>query len=135
VDDDACPSPDPVLQVGHSNRALLGHFSRAPKLYQVAHKPYYYETDLFRLSLVAFGLLLMAALYQYRIHQAAEKFHARMEGTLAERERVARDLHDTPLQGIQGLVMLFAYSGDVNGRFRRDVNKVGACDAGTCNDA
>ncbi len=28
-----------------------------------------------------------------------------------------------------------AYSGDVNGRFRRDVNKVGACDAGTCNDA
>jgi hypothetical protein len=29
----------------------------------------------------------------------------------------------------------FAYSGDVNGRFRRDVNKVGACDAGTCNNA
>jgi DNA-binding beta-propeller fold protein YncE len=28
-----------------------------------------------------------------------------------------------------------AYSGDVNGRFRRDVNKVGASDAGTCNDA
>jgi hypothetical protein len=29
----------------------------------------------------------------------------------------------------------FVYSGDVNGRFRRDVNKVRACDAGACNDA
>jgi hypothetical protein len=31
VDDDACCYRDPVLQAGHFNRALLGHFSRAPK--------------------------------------------------------------------------------------------------------
>jgi len=31
-----CPYTNPVLQVGHSNRALLGHFSRAPKPLQKA---------------------------------------------------------------------------------------------------
>jgi hypothetical protein len=31
VDDDACSDRDLVLQLGHFNRALLGHFSRAPK--------------------------------------------------------------------------------------------------------
>ena len=45
----------------------------------------------------------------------------------------------SPFTAIQDLGLRLqaqtAYSGDVNGRFRRDVNKVGACDAGTCNDA
>jgi hypothetical protein len=49
-------------------------------------------------------------------------------------------IHNLITKVVQALVvsgdsMAHAYSGDVNGRFRRDVNKVGACDAGTCNDA
>jgi hypothetical protein len=35
VDDDACSDRDLVLQLGHFNRALLGHFSRAPKTSKV----------------------------------------------------------------------------------------------------
>jgi signal transduction histidine kinase len=45
--------------------------------------------------MVAFGLLVVAALYQLRLRQAAEKLNARMEGRLAERVQIARDLHGT----------------------------------------
>ena len=46
-------------------------------------------------------------LYQVRLRQAAARLSARLEGRLAERERIARDLHDTLLQGFQGLILSF----------------------------
>jgi len=51
--------------------------------------------------------LLLAGLYRLRLRQAAARLNAHLEGKLAERERIARELHDTLLQGIQGLVLLF----------------------------
>ena len=52
------------------------------------------------------GILLLAGLYQLRLREAAAR-NARLEERLAERERIARDLHDTLLQGFQGLILRF----------------------------
>jgi signal transduction histidine kinase len=47
------------------------------------------------------------ALYQVRLRQIARRFEARLEERVAERTRIARDLHDTLLQSFQGLLLRF----------------------------
>lgn len=69
--------------------------------------PAYYQTVWFRVLAVAGFLLLLGALYQLRLRQVARQVHARMEERHAERERIARDLHDTLLQSVQGLILKF----------------------------
>ncbi len=69
--------------------------------------PAYYQTNWFRLALLlGFGMLLVA-IYQLRLRQVAATVRGRMEERLAERERIARDLHDTLLQSVQGLILKF----------------------------
>ena len=48
---------------------------------------------------------MLWGLYRFRLHQIAQGFNARMEERVAERSRLARDLHDTLLQGFQGLML------------------------------
>ena len=69
--------------------------------------PAYYQTAWFRASVVAAFLLLLWALYRYRMLQIAHEFNARLEGRVDERIRVARELHDTLLQSFQGLMLRF----------------------------
>jgi signal transduction histidine kinase/ligand-binding sensor domain-containing protein len=69
--------------------------------------PAYYQTTWFRVSSVSVFLLLLASLYQLRLRQVARQVRGRMEERLAERERIARDLHDTLLQSVQGLILKF----------------------------
>lgn len=69
--------------------------------------PAYYQTTWFRVSCVAAFLLLLGALYQMRLRQVARQVRGRMEERLEERERIARDLHDTLLQSVQGLILKF----------------------------
>jgi signal transduction histidine kinase len=45
--------------------------------------------------------------YRFRIRQVTLQLRGRMYERLAERERIARDLHDTFFQGIQGLLLRF----------------------------
>jgi len=67
--------------------------------------PAYYQTSWFLILCVAgFGGLLWAA-YQIRLQQVTEQVRHRMKGRLEERERIARDLHDTLLQSVQGLIL------------------------------
>jgi signal transduction histidine kinase len=47
-------------------------------------------------------LVIMWALYQLRVRQVARAMSARFDERLSERTRIARDLHDTFLQTIQG---------------------------------
>jgi signal transduction histidine kinase len=58
------------------------------------------------LTSVAIGLLLIAVLYQLRVRRALaranERFELSLDERVAERTRIARDLHDTFLQTIQG---------------------------------
>lgn len=69
--------------------------------------PAYYQTTWFRVSCLAAFLLLLGALYQLRLRQVARQVRGRMEERLEERERIARDLHDTLLQSVQGLILKF----------------------------
>ncbi|HXP10484.1 MAG TPA: two-component regulator propeller domain-containing protein, partial [Acidobacteriaceae bacterium] len=76
-------------------------------VYNVTQKPFFYQTVTFRLAAFVVGVLLLVGLYQLRLRQAAAGLSARLEERLAERERIARDLHDTLLQGFQGLILRF----------------------------
>lgn len=65
------------------------------------------QTWPFRLAaVIAFGLLLWL-LYSLRLKQVSGRIRERLEARSSERERIARDLHDTLLQGVQGLIMRF----------------------------
>ena len=66
--------------------------------------PVYYQTAWFRLSCVAAFLALLWALYQLRLQQLAREFNAGLEARVNERTRIARELHDSLLQGFQGLM-------------------------------
>ncbi|HEU4479909.1 MAG TPA: two-component regulator propeller domain-containing protein [Pyrinomonadaceae bacterium] len=69
--------------------------------------PAYYQTAWFRIVVVLLFLVVLAALYQLRLRQVARQVRVRMEERLEERERIARDLHDTLLQSVQGLILKF----------------------------
>jgi signal transduction histidine kinase len=67
--------------------------------------PVFYQTRWFELLclLAAAGILWL--LYAMRLRQVASHLQARLEERLEERERIARDLHDTLLQGIHSASM------------------------------
>ena len=64
--------------------------------------PAWFQTGWFRLLLVASCLLFTWALIRLRMRQIAGVLSARFDERLAERTRMARDLHDTLLQTIEG---------------------------------
>ena len=69
--------------------------------------PAYYQTAWFRIAIVILFLFALGVIYQLRLRQVARQVRARMEERLEERERIARDLHDTLLQSVQGLILKF----------------------------
>lgn len=66
----------------------------------------WYQTAWFRLACLVLGVLPLSLTYQWRMRQIAERVHARFDERLAERTRLARELHDTLLQTIQGSKMV-----------------------------
>ena len=69
--------------------------------------PAYYQTAWFRASLIAAFFLLLWVFYRYRMHQLARECNAQIEVRIDERTRIARELHDTLLQGFHGLLLRF----------------------------
>ena len=69
--------------------------------------PPWWGTLWFRLSCVVATVCILWTLYFLRLNQLAAGIRARMEERLGERERIARELHDTLLQSIQGLILRF----------------------------
>jgi signal transduction histidine kinase len=84
-----------------------GVWSEQPASLSFRIKRTFYQTRCFQiLSIVAAILCVIAfAIFQYRKMLAT--LRDRLEVRHAERERIARDLHDTLLQGIQGLILCF----------------------------
>jgi signal transduction histidine kinase/streptogramin lyase len=64
--------------------------------------PAWFQTTWFYTLCAAAGLLLLWSLYQVRVRYIARAISARFDERLAERTLIARDLHDTLLQTIQG---------------------------------
>ena len=69
--------------------------------------PPWYKTDLFRASSVGLVLALMWVAYQARMRQVQRAFEMTLEARVGERTRIARELHDTLLQGFHGLLLRF----------------------------
>jgi signal transduction histidine kinase/ligand-binding sensor domain-containing protein len=64
--------------------------------------PAWFQTSWFRILCVVFGVAILRALHKLRLSQIARTISIRFDERLAERTRMARDLHDTFLQTIQG---------------------------------
>jgi signal transduction histidine kinase/ligand-binding sensor domain-containing protein len=62
--------------------------------------PAFYQTAWFRLLSVLAGAGVLWLLYALRVRRLATSIQSRFDERLEERERIARDLHDTLLQGI-----------------------------------
>lgn len=84
-----------------------GVWSEDSTFLDFAIAPAYYQTTWFLVSCVVAFLLLLAAVYQLRVRQVARQYNMRMEERVNERTRLARDLHDTLLQSLQGVLMKF----------------------------
>lgn len=69
--------------------------------------PRFYQTYVFMAFCLAVVVALLWLLYRLRLRVLAERTRNRFEVQLAERERIARELHDTLLQGFQGLMLRF----------------------------
>lgn len=76
----------------------LLHFSVAPA---------YWQTGWFRLLCLAVLLALLWLAHWLRTRHLTKQFHLTLEARVAERTRIARDLHDTLLQSFGGLVLHF----------------------------
>ena len=83
--------------------------------------PAFWETPWFKVACVLAGALGLWSAYVLRLKVIAGRIATRMEDLARERERIARDLHDTLLQGTQGLVLNF--QGIANSLPRNDANK------------
>ena len=70
-------------------------------------RPTFFQSTAFLALCILAGLLLLWAAYSIRTRQLTARVRGRFEAQLAERERIARELHDTLLQGFQGLVLRF----------------------------
>jgi ligand-binding sensor domain-containing protein/signal transduction histidine kinase len=62
-------------------------------------EPLFWQTWWFRLSVVLACALAIIAIYRLRLHGLTKRLNVRFEERLAERTRIAQELHDTLLQG------------------------------------
>lgn len=67
--------------------------------------PVFYRHPLFLLVLGAALLGVLHLIYSSNMRRAAERLRTRLEERHNERERIARELHDTLLQGVHGLIL------------------------------
>lgn len=77
--------------------------------------PGFTETVLFRCLIGLAGLLAVFALYALRMRAVRKRHTERTNAKLAERDRIARELHDSILQGIQAVSLrLSTWEGDTD---------------------
>ena len=67
--------------------------------------PAYYQTTWFYTSCVAVVLAMVWMAYQFRVRQLQRQYNMRVEERVEERTRIARELHDTLLQTVQGFML------------------------------
>lgn len=65
-------------------------------------RPHLYQTVWFRVACALMGVLLVAALLRLRLNET----HRRYQAVLTERNRLAREMHDTLIQGCVGVSTL-----------------------------
>jgi len=93
------------FEVSGSNNDGVWNEQGAALSFSIA--PAYYQTTAFRVLCIALASGALYLFYLLRLRQATQRVRAGMEARLGERERIARDLHDTLLQSVQGLILKF----------------------------
>jgi signal transduction histidine kinase/ligand-binding sensor domain-containing protein len=76
-----------------------GVWNRADTAIGFEIDPVIWQTWWFRFSGVLTCILAFAAVYRFRLHELTRQLNVRFEERLAERTRIAQELHDTLLQG------------------------------------
>jgi ligand-binding sensor domain-containing protein/signal transduction histidine kinase len=66
--------------------------------------PEFYQTYWFRISCAAVFFAFLWAIYQLRVQQLQHQFNVALDARVNERTRIARELHDTLLQTLHGLM-------------------------------
>jgi signal transduction histidine kinase len=84
-----------------------GAWNRAGAAVSFEIPPTFFQSYWFLALCVALTLLLCWLAYRLRMAQVASRIRTRLEERMGERERIARELHDTLLQSVQGLVLRF----------------------------
>lgn len=74
---------------------------------QFAIPPTLTQTVWFKLGCALLALLAAFGLHRMRLAMTLRRMTRTLEARAAERERIARDLHDTLLQSVQGLILQF----------------------------
>ncbi len=74
--------------------------------------PVFWQTWWFRAAVAAAGMLAVLAAYRLRLHQMTRQLSVRFEERLAERTRIAQELHDTLLQGFVSASMQLHVAAD-----------------------
>jgi len=69
--------------------------------------PTFYQTNWFRALCATALFALLWGIYQLRVKQLNRQFNIALEARVNERTRIARELHDTVLQSLHGLLMSF----------------------------
>jgi signal transduction histidine kinase/streptogramin lyase len=98
-----------TLPAGHYRFRVQAATSRGPwgepgaEVAIEIHPPWW-ETWWFRALLVLLLLAMIIGAYLLRVRQIAHQFNIRLHERVNERTRIARELHDSLLQGFQGLI-------------------------------
>jgi signal transduction histidine kinase/ligand-binding sensor domain-containing protein len=87
------------------NNDGLWNETGAAKEFSIA--PAFFQTTWFGVLCIACVAGILWMLYLARMRQVTSEIRARLEERTGERERIARELHDTLLQSIQGLLLKF----------------------------
>jgi signal transduction histidine kinase len=98
------------FQVEASDGSGLWSDSQAVLPLKIA--PLYWQTWWFQLSACLALISMVSLLYRLRLQQATAQARERLSTQMAERERIARELHDTILQGFYGIVLRFQTAAD-----------------------
>lgn len=92
-------------------------------------QPTFYQVGWFELVCILTLIVLVVVLFVVRLEQAQRRYRRAMDERHAERERIARDVHDTLLQGVQALLFrlqMWAEEPDVPESLRAELAAV-AC--------
>ncbi|HSI50575.1 MAG TPA: two-component regulator propeller domain-containing protein [Ideonella sp.] len=105
------------LGPGHYRFELLaanedGVWSPQGAALSLAILPAFYQTWWFPLMCVPVVLGLLAWGFRLRVRSLTRRLNERHQARLLERERIARELHDTLLQSVQGLLLRFQSAAD-----------------------
>jgi signal transduction histidine kinase len=84
-----------------------GFWNREGATLEITIPPTFLQSIWFKMLVGLVLLALGAIAYLLRVRQLEARLQARFDVRIAERERIARELHDTLLQGFQALMLQF----------------------------